>query len=364
MFVRSDRLTALLGIDIPIVQAPMAGAQGPELTAAVSAAGGLGSLPCAMLSLDQVGAAIAAVRERTPRPFSVNFFCHQDPEADPDREARWRARLAPYYRELDLEADAETGPAPRRAPFNDALCAVVMETRPRVVSFHFGLPEPRLVEQVRGAGCVVMSTATTVAEARWLENHGADVVIAQGYEAGGHQGWFLPQRPQDPIGIMALLPQIVDAVDVPVIATGGIADGRGIAAALMLGASAVQIGTAYLLSGDARVSPLYPAALAAAAKRETALTNVFTGRHARGIVNRLMHEVGPTVDDVPAFPLAAATLAPLRAAAEANGSADFTTLWAGQGAALARELPAGELTEQLWADALGTILSMVERFAP
>jgi nitronate monooxygenase len=220
------------------------------------------------------------------------------------------------------------------------------------VSFHFGLPEPKLLQRIKAGGFLVVSSATTAAEARWLEARGVDAIIAQGNEAGGHRGIFLSDDIATQPGTFALVPQIVDAVKVPVIATGGITDARGIAAAFALGAAGVQIGTAYLWCPEAKISAPHRAALKSARDDGTALTNLMTGRPARGIVNRLMREVGPISDVAPDFPLAAGALAPLRAKAEAQGAGDFSPMWAGQAAALGRAMPAGQLTKTLAAEAL------------
>jgi nitronate monooxygenase len=335
---------------LPLIQAPMAGAHGPELTIAVCKAGGLGSLPTAMLTPDRLREQISAVREATDAPFSVNFFCHAEPKADPEIEARWLARLRPYYGEAGLDPPAASA-GPARAPFGEALCAVIEEARPAVVSFHFGLPSAPLLARVKAAGALILSSATTVAEARWLESHGADVVIAQGREAGGHRAMFLTADVDDQPGLFALLPQVRDAVRLPVVAAGGVSDGRGIAAAFALGADAIQIGTAYLRTPEATITPIHRAALRNARDDATRLTNVFTGRPARGLVNRFVAEVGPMCPDAPPFPLAAGAAAPLRAAAEKRGSGDFSPLWAGEAAALAREEGAEALTRRLWADA-------------
>jgi nitronate monooxygenase len=340
------RFTELIGIELPIVQAPMAGASDAVLAAAVASAGGLGSLPCAMLSADDIRREWGAFRAATDRPVNLNFFCHAPPDADPARMDAWRERLAAYYAELSVDADV-SGPSTERTSFDEALTEVVEELSPPVVSFHFGLPADTLVERVRATGARLMSSATTVAEARWLEDHGCDVVIAQGIEAGGHRGMFLTDDLATQVGTMALVPQVVDAVEVPVIAAGGIADGRGIAAALTLGAEAVQVGTAFLRCPEARTGELHREALAAASEDATALTNVFTGRPARGIVNRVVAEVGPLTDAAPAFPTAFGALMPLRAAAEGQGSTDFTPLWSGQAARLARDVPAATLTRLL-----------------
>ncbi len=339
-------LQQLLGIELPIIQAPMAGVQGSALAAAVSAAGALGSLPCAMLALDAVRAEIAAIRSRTDRPFNLNFFCHAEPPPSPEQEAAWRGTLLPYYREFGIDADAIPA-GPGRAPFAARAADLVEELRPAVVSFHFGLPSPELMARVKRCGAKVLSTATTVEEARWLEAHGADAIIAQGLEAGGHRGNFLSSDLSTQIGTFALLPQVVRAVELPVVAAGGIADARGVVAAMALGAAGVQVGTAYLLCPEARTSAPHRAALASDAARYTALTNLFTGRPARAIVNRLLRELGPIGAAVPPFPLAAAAVAPLRAHAEQRGSGDFSPLWSGQNASGCREVPAAELTQGL-----------------
>jgi nitronate monooxygenase len=345
------RLIELFKIELPIVQAPVAGAMDWELAAEAAEAGALGSLPCAMLSADQVREQMGKIRARTKKPINLNFFCHTAPELNNAREARWRERLAPYYRELGIDPAAPL-PSSNRAAFNASFCDVVEETTPEVVSFHFGLPEPDLVKRVKAAGALILSSATTAAEARWLEARGVDAVIAQGNEAGGHRGIFLTDDTATQAGTFALIPQVVDAVKLPVIAAGAITDARGIAAAFALGAAGVQIGTAYLWCPEARISAPHRAALASARDDGTALTNLMTGRPARGFVNRVMREIGPMSDVAPAFPLAAGALAPLRAKAEAQGSGDFSPMWAGQAASLGRALPAGELTRRLAAEAL------------
>ena len=349
MVPMATRLSELLGIEHPIVQAPMAGSSGSELVVAVCIAGGLGSLPCAMLSADEARAEVATIRRATAQPFNLNFFCHDPPVVDPVRFASWSERLAAFYAELGVDVPSAI-PTGGRSPFDDELCDLVEELRPGVVSFHFGLPIERLIERVKRAGATILSSATTVAEARWLVDHGCDAVIAQGLEAGGHRAMFLDDDPRRQVGTMALVPQIVDAIDVPVIAAGGIADGRGIAAALALGADGVQIGTAFLRCPEATTGALHRIALAAATEDATVLTNVITGRPARSIVNRMISTVGPLSPEVPPFPLAAALSAPLRVAAEAAGSADFSPLWAGQATALTVELPAGQLVGRLVAE--------------
>ena len=340
------KLCDLIGIDVPIVQAPMAGASGAALAIAVSEAGGLGSLPCAMLSPQRARDEIMLIKQATSKPLNVNFFCHQASALDRARESAWLQLLQPYYAEMGLELPPAEGVS-GRAPFSPQMCEVVEDARPQVVSFHFGLPAQDLLLRVKAAGALVFSTATTVKEAQWLEANGCDVVIAQGYEAGGHRGVFLNDAIDNQPGTLALVPQVADAVRIPVIAVGGIGDGRGIAAAFALGAVGVQMGTAYLLTPEALISDLHRAALSTAADDATALTNVFSGRPARGLLNRVMREVGPMTDLAPPFPMAGAALAPLKAAAEALGRTDFTSLWAGQAAALAREMPAADLTRQL-----------------
>jgi len=339
----------LLGIDVPIVQAPMAGSNGSALAVAVCEAGGLGSLPCAQLTPDGIRAESAAIRAGTDRPFNLNFFCHTVVPPTEEEGDRWFDRLGDYYAEFGAPRPA--GLVAGRVPFDEDLCSLVEELRPPVVSFHFGLPAEPLVDRVRATGANVLSSATTVAEARWLAARGCDAVIAMGAEAGGHRGMFLTDDLAAQVGTLALVPQVVDAVDVPVIAAGGIADGRGFAAALMLGAAGVQVGTAFLRCPEAETSPVHRAALSDAGDDATVLTNVITGRPARGIVNRLVREVGPLSDDAPAFPYATAGTGPLRTVAETNGSGEFSPLWAGQAVALAEELPAAEVVRRLVAGA-------------
>jgi nitronate monooxygenase len=349
--MRPDRrLCDLFGIEAPIVQAPMAGAMDSALVISAAEGGALGSLPCAMLAADTVRREVATIRLRARGPLNLNFFCHAPAPADRAREEAWRARVRPYYDELGLDPAAPVTAA-SRAPFDAEACALVEELRPEVVSFHFGLPDTALLARVKACGARVIASATTVKEAAWLEARGVDAIIAQGAEAGGHRGMFLTDDVGAQPGTFALVPQVVDAVTVPVIAAGGIADGRGIAAAFALGAAGVQIGTAYLRCVESTIAAPYRAALAAASDEATVLTNVMTGRPARGIWNRALRELGPVARDAPAYPLAAAALAPLRAAAERAGSGDFTPLWAGQSAALARERGAAELTRSLAIDA-------------
>jgi nitronate monooxygenase len=336
----------LLGSPLPIIQAPMAGVQGSALAIAVSDAGAIGSLPCAMLSADALRKELAIIAAQTRRPYNVNFFCHTPPTADADHEARWRALLAPYYRELDI--DASTIPAgPGRTPFSAEMADVLEQFRPPIVSFTFGLPSEGLLGRVRGLGAKIIGTATTVAEAKWLEARGVDAIVAQGYEAGGHRGMFLSDDLTTQVGTLALVAQIVRAVRVPVLAAGGIGDARGVAAVAALGAAGAQVGTAYLLCPEATTSAVHRAAVTAQGGEHTAITNLFTGRPARGVVNRLMREVGPISPAAPAFPLATGAIAPLRAKAEARGSSDFSPLWCGQYARACRAVAAAQLTREL-----------------
>lgn len=339
-------LQQLLGIELPLIQAPMAGAQGSALAIAVSQAGALGSLPCAMLTADAMRKELETITAHTAKPYNVNFFCHTPPTPQPEREAAWRDVLAPYYAEFQIDP-AHIPAGPGRHPFNAAAADVLSDFKPAVVSFHFGLPSAELLTRVRDWGSKIISSATTVDEARWLETQGVDAIIAQGLEAGGHRGLFLSHNLTTQMGTFALLPQIVRAVNVPVIAAGGIADAQGVQAALALGAAGVQIGTAYLLCPEATTSAVHRAALQSDAARHTALTNLFTGRPARGIVNRVMRELGAINSAAPAFPLATAAIAPLRARAEAQGSGDFSPLWSGQNASGCQAIPAAELTRAL-----------------
>lgn len=339
-------LQQLLGIDLPIIQAPMAGSQGSALAVAVSNAGGLGSLPCAMLSLDGMRDELVAIKKHTDKPYNVNFFCHVPPTPSAGREAAWRAALAPYYQEFGIDVNSiPTGPG--RAAFNAEAADALAEFKPAVVSFHFGLPSAELMARVKSWGAKILSSATTVEEACWLEAHGVDAIIAQGLEAGGHRGIFATEDLTTQVGTFALLPRIVERVKVPVIAAGGIADAKGVAAAMALGAAGAQIGTAYLLCPEASTSAVHRAALKSQAAHHTALTNLFSGRPARGIVNRAMKELGPMSTVAPAFPLATAAIAPLRAKAEGQGSGDFSPLWCGQNASGCKEIPAAQLTAEL-----------------
>lgn len=339
-------LQALLGTRLPIIQAPMAGVQNSNLALAVCRAGGLGSVPAAMLGPDALRAELQTMVEHSVGPWNVNFFCHTPPRPEEDRELEWRAALAPYYQEWGLDiTDVPAGGG--RRPFDTGTLEILREFKPPVVSFHFGLPAPELMAELKSWGTVILSSATTVEEARWLEARGVDAVIAQGLEAGGHRGMFLSDDITTQLGIFALLPQVIAAIDVPVIAAGGIADAAGIRAVMALGAAGVQIGTAFLLCPEATTSEVHRDALISKAVEHTALTNVFSGRPARGIVNRVIRELGPISPSAPAFPLAGAAIMPLRKAAEACGNGDFSPLWSGQNASGCQAISAEELTRKL-----------------
>ncbi|HEY1125187.1 MAG TPA: nitronate monooxygenase family protein [Sphingobium sp.] len=347
MTARRDAFARRIGVRFPIIAAPMAGAAGSELAIAALKAGALGSLPCALLSAGQMMVQAADVRAAVPGPLHLNFFCHDMP--DEVDETAWRASLAPYYTALGVAPPEE--PGIMRLPFSEEQCAAVETLRPEIVSFHFGLPGPALLGRVKATGALVLASATTVREAQWLAAQGVDAVIAQGAEAGGHASYFLDGAPEIHMGLFALLPQVVDAISVPVIAAGGIADARGVAAAFLLGASAVQIGTAFLHGPESRITPMHRAALASPDAVHTQFTRLFTGRPARGIPNRLMRDLGAMNPAAPPFPHAGTALAPLKAAAEAQSDPSFSSLWAGQASLLAGPISAGERIETLMAQA-------------
>ena len=340
-----SRLLDLLQIEHAIIQAPMAGSTSPALAAAVSNGGGLGSLGCAMMDPGAVHEQVAQLRSKTNRAFNLNFFCHQPPAEDALKNARAVQLLQPLYDEYALgEVPAVQA---SNFPFDEAMLEVMLELHPRVVSFHFGLPEAALLAALREAGIVVLSSATSAREARYLQTMGVDAVIAQGFEAGGHRGHFQTGYEASCIGTMALVPQIVDAVTIPVIAAGGIADGRGIAAALMLGASGVQLGTAFLSSDEASVADVYRQAIANASEEDTRMTRAFSGRPARGIRNRYIDALAAVDGELPDFPLMNTLTKPLRAASQSKGSGDLVSLWAGQALTLNRSMPAAQLLETL-----------------
>ncbi len=335
-------LAAKLGTRVPVIQSPMAGVQDGKLASAVTAAGGLGSVPAAMLSISKLEQALEQAVDQGP--LNVNFFCHTPPVQDATRLQRLWELLTPYYEEFGLAV-----PEPQsggRSPFAEDHAELIEHYRPTVVSFHFGLPAQPLLDRVRASGALVVSSATTVAEARFLEQQGVDIVIAQGVEAGGHRGMFLTTDPASQLGTFALLPQVVAAVDVPVVAAGGVADAQAVRAAFTLGASGVQAGTSFLCCDEADTSALHRAALRDA-DRETVLTNLLSGRPARGLRQRLINELGPLREDLPAFPLVATPLGPLRAAAEQQGDAGFSSLWSGQNRAGLIDGPASDVVAAL-----------------
>ncbi len=347
-------LTDLLGIEHPIIQAPMAGASTPALAAAVSNAGGMGSLGCAAYSLEQLAEAIDATRAQTNAPYNLNFFAHQAPTPPADDAARMRDHLRPLYDELGIEEAPSLDPL--MPPFDAGMLEVVMRAPPKVASFHFGLPADDLLRPLKDAGVLILASATTVSEAKALQAGGCDAIIAQGAEAGGHRGTFDDSDNAGTIGTMALVPMVVDAVDVPVIAAGGIADGRGIAAAFALGAAGAQIGTAFLSCPESGISPVYRENLNAASDDATRITKGFSGRSARGLNNRLVKTLAAHQHEAAPFPLQRRLTAPLAAKGEANGSGDFTSMWAGQAVGLNRIMPAADLFETLVREA-GEIVS-------
>jgi nitronate monooxygenase len=336
-------VTELLGIEHPILQAPMARAATPALAAAVSEAGALGALGSAMLPVDELRRETAELRERTDRPFQLNFFCHETPEVTGEIAERAREYFAPLYDELGLGEPPH--PVVPAVEFDEPRLEALLELRPPVVSFHFGLPPRDAVDSIHEAGIVVLASATTVAEARYLEEHGVDAVVAQGAEAGGHRGSFLVEGDEGPVGTLALVPQVVDAVGVPVIAAGGIADGRGLAAVLALGAGAAQIGTAFLPCPESGISPAYREALRDANAERTVLTRAVSGRPARALRNRMTQELRGVLP----YPAQLSLTAPLVGVEAAGGQ--FQAMWSGQAAALATEAPAAEVVAAIAAGA-------------
>jgi nitronate monooxygenase len=347
------RLLDLFGVDVPILLAPMANFAGLDMALAVADAGALAALPCAALNAEQIKEAVARFRAQSSKPLNLNFFCHAMPEKNVEKERAWLARIAPYFDELGVPPPSLPLSA-GHPPFAEAACGVIEDLKPEIVSFHFGLPQSDLLARVKATGCKLLSTATTLREAEFLQAHGVDAIIAQGAEAGGHRGMFLETDVSIQVGTFALVRAISARVGVPVIAAGGIADGRAIAASFALGASAAQIGTAFLVCAESTISPLHRQALADPA-RETAITNVLTGRPARGIMNRFMRDQGPMDNAAPAFPFARPAIAPLRSKAEERGSTDFSPLWSGQAAVLPQPMNAGALTRKLAEDARASL---------
>lgn len=335
-----------LGTELPIIQAPMAGVQDHRLAVAVADSGGLGSIPAAMLSLEQLRQELSRFTAKTSQPLNVNFFCHTPPTPDLVVLEQWQQILAPYYAEYGISLDTIIQGA-GRVPFNQDYLDLIAEFKPAVVSFHFGLPDETLLAPIRAWGGKIIASATTLAEGYWLAQRGVDAIIAQGLEAGGHRGHFLSHNLTEQMGTFALVSQLSKVLDIPIIAAGGIATNKDVKAALTLGASMVQVGTAYLLSPEATTSTLHRQVLQSDQVLHTALTNLFTGRPARGVVNRLMRELGYLNTEVPPFPLATNAIAPLRAAAEKVGKTDFSPLWVGQNASQCQLISAGTLTRIL-----------------
>ncbi|MEM7192622.1 MAG: nitronate monooxygenase [Pseudomonadota bacterium] len=343
------RLLDLLGINVPIIQAPLAATSGVEVALGAAKAGALGSLPCGPMTPKDIETAVEAFRASCAEPLNLNFFCHEVAPDDGARDAAWLARLVPYFSALGV-TPPETPIKAGLAPFDDDKCALVEKLQPEIVSFHFGIPPAPLLERVKKAGCKTLCTATSIREAEYLVAQGIDAIVAQGTEAGGQRGMFLETDTFSQPSTFVLVRSIAANLDVPVIAAGGIADGAAIAACFDLGAAGVQIGTAYLLCDEAFTPPMHRDALADP-KRETAVTNVMTGRPGRCIVNRIMREQGPVSLDVPHFPRGTAAIAGLRTKAEAEGLTDFSPLWSGQAASLPAPMSAEALTRWLIDDA-------------
>lgn len=341
---RDNRLCDLLGIEHPIIQAPMAGATTPEMAAAAANSGALGSLGCAMFTPERIEQEARRTRSLTNRSINLNFFVHEAPTQDQSKAEKAHAVLASWYEKMDAGDVPE--PFEGHFPFDEAMCDAVIAASPSVVSFHFGLPDAGIVKRVKQAGIVVLSSATSVAEAHWLEQRGVDAVIAQGYEAGGHSGWFLPRGASNVAGTMALVPRIVDSVSVPVIAAGGIADGRGIAAALMLGAAGVQIGSAFLTTPESMISAVHKTAILEASGDDTMLSKAFSGRNARTVANDYASEMDK-VADWPDFPLVNAMTGPLRKVSAETGKPDAVALWSGQAVGLNREATTAQTVARL-----------------
>ena len=339
------RFTSKVGIRYPIIQAPMAGgATTPELVAAVSNAGALGSFGAAVSTPTAIRDGIARIRALTDQPFNVNLFVLGTPQPGEAELAEAIQRLAPFRQALGLDPAALP---PRFCEDNRAQWDVLLEAKPPVVSFAFDLLDAQTIARFKRAGSIVIATATTVAEARACEAAGVDFVCAQGFEAGGHRGTFLGDFENSAIGLVALVPRMVDALEIPVIAAGGIMDGRGIAAALALGAEAVQAGTAFLTCTESGIHPEYRKRLLSASEDSTRLTRTFSGRYARGIVNEFMERMRPHEREVPAYPVQNALTGDLRQAAMKQNRMEYYSMWAGQGAGLSRAIPAAELIGKL-----------------
>ncbi len=344
----SSTFVARLGLRCPIIQAPMAGVSTPALAAAVCEAGGLGSLGIGAATVAEAGRMMADTGRLTARPFNVNVFCHAAARRDPAREAAWLSHLAPLYAEVGLAPPAALHEIYRSFVDDDAAFALLLDRRPAVVSFHFGLPQADRLDALRRAGIYTMATATNLAEAERISAAGVDAIVAQGFEAGGHRGVFDPDAEDEQLGTLVLVRLLVERIDRPIVAAGGIMDGRGVRAALDLGAAAAQLGTAFVLCPESAASPGYRAALRQPGAVATRLTRVLSGRPARGLVNRfVLHGESPGAPPPADYPVAYDAAKQLHAAAVEGGQYAFGAHWAGQGAALARELPAARLIETL-----------------
>ncbi len=351
----NNDLLARLGLPLPIIQGPMTGSDTPQLAAAVSAAGGLGFLGCGMRSPAAIREAANAVRAATDRPFGMNLFVLDTPSPAAAEVTAAMARLAPMYARFGLQPE----PPARWCEDFGAQFEALIQARPAVASFTFGILSGAQVRRIKTqAGSYVIGTATTPAEALAWQEVGADAVVASGLEAGGHRGTFLGDWDGSQIGTMALVPACVDALRIPVIAAGGIMDGRGITAALALGAQAVQLGTAFLACPESAITPAQRSAMAGAQASDTRLTRIFSGRPARGIINDAMRALAPHEADIPAYPIQNALMGPVRRAAAQAGDAEYIALWAGQGVGAARALAAGALAQALaqeWRIACGRL---------
>jgi nitronate monooxygenase len=343
-----NALLQKLGIRLPIVQAPMAGVSTPEMAAAVSNAGGLGSIGVGAVDAETARQMITAVRASTDRPFNVNVFTHRPATVDAPRHQAWIDRLTPYFMEFQTAPPTELQEIYKSFVADDAMLAMLIAERPAVASFHFGLPSAAKIDALHAAGIVLLATATSVDEAKQIEAVGIDAVVAQGFEAGGHRGVFDPDAPDDCLGTIALTRLLVRSVKIPVIAAGGIMDGTGIAAVMRLGASAAQLGTAFVACSESSADAGYRAALLGDASRHTVMTRAISGRPARSIVNRFT-ALGQNLDarSIPAYPVAYDAGKALHAAAKKAGEFGFGAQWAGQAASLARAMPAGDLVKTL-----------------
>ncbi|PHR83492.1 MAG: 2-nitropropane dioxygenase [Colwellia sp.] len=338
-------LCSILGVEKPIIQAPMAGVQNWELAVAVSNSGGLGSIPCGMLTKDQILAEITSFRKNSNKNYNLNFFCHKMPAINHQALKVWEEQLLPYYESFSIKPPKEISGL--RKPFDVSLADALEPYKPPIISFHFGLPSPELVARIKSWRTVVISSATTKEEGIWLQNNGADIVIAQGSEAGGHRGMFMTSDPSTQLPTFELVECLKQVLSVPVIAAGGIATNTDIKEVIGLGASGVQVGTSYLLCDEAKTSVIHRKAIKSK-NSTTALTNIFSGRLARGITNKVMTDLNFIADNAPEFPYASIAIAPLRTKAESQNKSDFSPLWSGTDRSGCKEISAAKLTNELW----------------